>query len=203
MQLPKTNRYSPAEYLLMERQAATRHEYYQGEIFALAGASLNHNKIVVNLVREISWQFKKRPCVVYANDMRVKVEASGLYTYPDIVALCGDAQVEDSQADTLVNPQLIIEVLSPSTEQYDRGLKFDLYRKLESLQEYILVSSLKWQIMHYLRQGPNQWLLREIENLADSLKMSSIQCEIPLAEIYAKVDFQPFSSENLKESNQP
>src|SRR5206468_6291774 len=115
-------------------------EYINGQIYAMSGASREHNLIVVNLIRELSSQLRGRPCEVYASDMRVKVRPTGMYTYPDVVAVCGEPRFEDEQVDTLVNPAVIVEVLSPSTEAYDRGQKFAHYRKLESLTEYVLVA---------------------------------------------------------------
>ncbi len=183
------SRYTPEEYLAIERRnAGQRSEYLAGEIFAMGGASERHNLIVTNIVRELSIQMKGRPCKVYSSDMRVKVAATGLYTYPDIVALCGEAKFDDDQKDTLLNPTLIIEVLSKSTEGYDRGEKFEHYRKLQSLAEYILVSQEKHHVDHYVRQPDNQWLLSESSNPQDTIQLPSINCSLAIAEIYDKVE---------------
>lgn len=136
-------RYTPEEYLTLERQAQCKSAYYAGEIFATAGASRWHNLIVTNVLRELSLQLKGRPCTTYPSDMRVKVSPTGLYTYPDVTVVCGEAQSEDHQQDTLLNPTLIVEVLSESTEAYDRGGKFAHYRKLPSLLEYVLITQTK------------------------------------------------------------
>src|SRR5262249_14191303 len=149
-------------------------EYFAGEIFVMSGASERHNLIVANVVATLHAQFRNRPCKVYPSDMRVKVSATGLYTYPDVVALCGEARFDDDYQDTLLNPTVIVEVLSPSTEAYDRGDKFGHYRKLASLAEYVLISQEKVHIEHYVRQSNNQWLLSEASNTQDTLQLPSI-----------------------------
>jgi Uma2 family endonuclease len=185
---PQTIPYlTPQEYLAIERGAQYKSEYFDGEMFAMAGASPAHNQITTNVVGELHPQLKKRPCYVYANDMRVKVSATGLYTYPDIVALCGPARFDDNQKDTLLNPTVIIEVLSESTEAYDRGKKFQHYRALESLQEYVLIAQQECRVEHYLRQPGNQWTLTETQDLSEVIQLSSIQCQLALADIYDKV----------------
>lgn len=181
-------RYTPEEYLALERQAQCKSEYYAGEIFAMAGASRWHNLIVTNVLRELSLQLKGRPCTTYPSDMRVKVSPTGLYTYPDITVVCGEARFEDNQQDTLLNPTLIVEVLSESTEAYDRGGKFAHYRKLASLMEYVLITQTKPHIEPYLRQPDNRWLLAEADSLSDTIHLPSIECHLALAEVYDKVD---------------
>jgi Uma2 family endonuclease len=182
-------RFSPEEYLDQERQAQHRSEYYSGEIFAMAGASQRHNLIASNMVRELSTQFRGRPCQTYASDMRVKVSVTGLYTYPDVVAVCGDIQFEDEDRDTLLNPVIVVEVLSKSTEAYDRGEKFAHYRRLESVTDYLLVSQDKVRVEHYTRQTDGQWLLAEISDLAGLVTLPAIECELRMADIYEKVEF--------------
>lgn len=178
---------TPQEYLEIERKAATKSEYYAGEMFGMAGASREHNLIAVNVLASIHRQFVGRPCEVYAGDMRVKVSASGLYTYPDIIALCGKPIFDDLEADTLLNPMVIIEVLSKSTEGYDRGAEFEHYRKLESLEEFILVAQNKCHVEQFVRQPDRTWVLLETENRGEILKVRSIRCELSIAEIYDKV----------------
>ncbi len=180
---------TPDEYLFMEREAEFRSEYYDGEIFAMAGASRRHNLIVSNTVREISLQMKGRKCNVYSSDMRVKVSPTGLYTYPDIVTVCGEEIYADEEADTLLNPALIIEILSKSTESYDRGEKFAHYRTISSLKEYVLISQDRMQIEHYLRQDNNRWLLSEFSHPEDTVQLPSVGCSLKLSEVYDKVDF--------------
>ncbi len=184
---PKT-RYTPEEYLALERAAAYKSEYYDGEIFAMSGASRRHVLIVTNLVGELHGQMKKRDCEVYSADMRLKVSATGAYTYPDVIVVCGKPQFSDEQKDTLLNPNVIVEVLSESTQGYDRGGKFEQYRTLESFKEYLLVAQDKPHVEHFVRQDDNRWLLTETNKMEDSIELSSIGCTLPLAEIYDKVE---------------
>ncbi|MFO1352206.1 MAG: Uma2 family endonuclease [Gammaproteobacteria bacterium] len=180
---------SPEDYLALERSSEQRHSYFRGEMFAIGGASPRHNRIVMNTSALLWQQFRKRPCQVYTSDMRVKVNASGLYTYPDIVAICGEERYDDQRQDTLINPLLIIEVLSESTEAYDRGDKFGHYQKLESLQEYILVSQSNPKIECFTRQTDNTWLYVSIMGLDAILRLATIECELRLTEVYERVEF--------------
>ncbi|NUQ38775.1 MAG: Uma2 family endonuclease [Caldilineales bacterium] len=179
---------TPQEYLTRERRAMTKSEYLNGEVFAMAGASKEHNLITVNIAASLHGQLRRRPCTVYANDMRVKVRPSGLYTYPDVVVVCGQAEFEDEQVDTLLNPTLLIEVLSDSTEAYDRGRKFDHYRALASLQEYLLVTSQAAAVDQFVRQPDGRWLLTAYRGSGAVVNSAAIDCRLPLAEIYDKVD---------------
>jgi Uma2 family endonuclease len=190
MSLQPKPRLTPEDYLAIERSADFKSEYFDGEIFAMTGASEPHNIIVINSVIALGNQLKKRPCKLYANDMRVKVDPTGLYTYPDLVVVCGKAQLEDAHLDTLLNPTLIVEVLSDSTEAYDRGRKFEHYRKLESLAEYVLISQHWPHVESYRRQPDHHWLLTESSGLDSKLLLESIDCELALAEIYDKVELQ-------------
>ena len=177
-------------YLAFERASDIRHEYLNGEVFALAGASVRHNLIAANILANIHAQLRKRPCVVFPSDMRLKVSRTGLYTYPDISVVCGPPEFDDAHDDTLLNPTVIVEVLSPSTEQYDRGKKFQHYRTLESLQEYGLVAQDSQRIEHYVRQDNGQWLLTDINQPDVSLDLRSISCALLLADVYEKVTFE-------------
>jgi Uma2 family endonuclease len=178
---------TPAEYLELERKAEIKSEYINGQMFAMSGASLRHSVIAGNFFREISSQLRDRNCTAVMNDLRVKVSPTGLYTYPDIVAVCGDPELEDEFQDTLLNPTVIVEVLSPSTEAYDRGEKFAQYRSLDSLHEYVLVSQNKIRIEHFRRDG-HQWILSEVNTPDAVLHLTSIDCHIPLVTIYEKVN---------------
>jgi Uma2 family endonuclease len=183
-------RYTPEQYLALERKSPDKHEYHDGSIFAMAGASRRHNLIAGNLYREVSSQLRDRPCEAYIGDMRVCVAPTGLYTYPDVVAVCGEPRFQDSELDTLLNPNVIIEVLSPSTEADDRGSKFAHYRRLESLREYVLVAQDRVRVERFTRQGEgDEWLLSELSHPEDVLRLASIACDVPLSEIYAKVPF--------------
>jgi Uma2 family endonuclease len=181
---------TPEEYLALERNAEHKSEYFAGEVFALAGASERHNLIVGNIFAGLHAQLRNRPCKVYASDMRAKVHATGLYTYPDVVAVCDEARFDDDQKDTLLNPTVILEVLSESTEAYDRRRKFAHYRKLESLAEYVLIAQETHHVEHYLRQPDNQWLLSESDGLQDAIHLPSINCHLALADVYDKVDIE-------------
>ena len=180
---------TPEQYLEIERHAVTRSEFLDGEASAMIGGSFEHNVIVGNLVGEFRQQLKKRPCRVCPSDLRVQVPATGLYTYPDVVVVCGDPQFRDEHLDTLLNPTLIVEVLSPTTDAYDRGKKFEHYRSLESLYEYLLVSQEVPRVEHYLRQDGNRWLLTAVTGLDGAVALPSIGCELALAEIYDKISF--------------
>src|SRR5579872_5325028 len=141
--------FTPEEYLALERAADFKSKYLAGRIYAMAGASANHNRISINAASAINAQSFGKPCEAYALDMRVRIPMTGLYTYPDVTAVCGEQRFEDPEQDTLINPMVIIEVLSRSTEAYDRGDKFTHYRSLESLRDYVLVAQSKYQVEHY------------------------------------------------------
>lgn len=179
---------TPEEYLTRERLAEFKSEYYNGQIHAMSGARRPHNLIAANLSRVLGNQLADRPCELYIADMRVRVETTGSYSYPDLVAVSGEPRFADGEFDTLLNPDLVIEILSPSTESWDRGGKFANFRRLGSLQDYVLVSQDKIHVEHFARQG-NQWLLTEWDHLEDTLRLASIGCDVALREIYAKVRF--------------
>ncbi|HXG67483.1 MAG TPA: Uma2 family endonuclease [Blastocatellia bacterium] len=184
---PKTY-FTPEEYLELERKAAHKSEYLNGEIFARGGASPRHVLIVTNVVSELRAQLKNRPCTVYSTDLRVRVSRTGLYTYPDVIVVCGNPQFADDHKDTLLNPTLIVEVLSKSTKDYDRGEKFEHYRTLESFREYVLVAQDRHHVEHHVRQSDNTWLLSETNRIEDTIELVSIGCRLALNEVYDKVD---------------
>lgn len=177
-----------SEYLDLERSAKEKHEFYKGELFAMAGAKKRHNQIVFNIIGQLYNQLKEKPCIAFGSDMKVRVKPDGLFTYPDISALCGEEKYLDENEDVLLNPSLVIEVLSESTENYDRGKKFILYRELKSLREYVLVSSEYKKVEIFRRTESNQWLLSDVmEN--EPVLFESINCSISLQEIYSKIQF--------------
>lgn len=180
---------SPEEYLEIERAAERKSEYYKGEMFMMAGASPRHAWIVTNLVGELRQQLKGRPCRVSSNDLRLRVSATGLYTYPDVMVVCGEPRYAEDQKDTLLNPVVIIEVLSESTRDYDRGRKFQHYRTLPSLREYLTVAQDTPHVEHWTRQEENSGLLAEFGDLSQSIQLPSIECALSLAEIYDKVEW--------------
>lgn len=186
--LPKTA-LNPKEYLKFERASHVKHEYFSGEIFAMAGAKRRHNLIALNIGSEIRTNLKGKDCEAYPSDMRVFVEKFGLYTYPDISVVCGKPQFQDDVLDTLLNPALLIEILSDSTESYDRGRKFQHYRSIDSLREYVLVSQNDARIEKYIKQGNGFWVLSEAAGIDSEITFESIGCTIALAEVYDKIDF--------------
>jgi Uma2 family endonuclease len=180
--------YSADEYLALEENAEYRSQFYMGEIFAMAGASRKHNAISMNTSSNLHFQLRSRDCEIYQNDMRVKVTET-LYTYPDIAIVCGKPQIEKKRGENLLNPVVLIEVLSPSTEKFDRGEKAQLYRSMPSLKEYVLISQDKSYVEHFIRQENGGWLLKEYSEMSETLRLPNIGCEVALSEIYAKVDF--------------
>lgn len=177
------------EYLAIERQAEFRSEFYNGEMFAMAGASRRHNRIVTNLVTALDNQLRERPCNVYSNDMRVKVPITGLYTYPDVVITCGAERFNDDRQDALLNPLVIVEVLSDSTEAYDRGKKFEHYQSIDSLNTYVLVAQYAPRVEQYVRQeGGKFWIYSETHGVDAAVRIESVGCDLKLGDIYAKVE---------------
>jgi len=180
---------TPDEYLAQERRASFKSHYYRGETFAMAGASREQNLIVGNLVGEVRNQLKGHDCEVYPSDMRVKVSATGLYTYPDVTVVCGTPEFEDEHRDILLNPTVLVEVLSESTEAYDRGAKSEQYRKLPSLKEYLLIAQDRAHVERYARQPDGGWLLRDAAESDGSVALDSISVVLPMSEIYRQVTF--------------
>jgi len=182
---------SPEEYLRLERQSEHKSEYLNGEIFAMTGASRKHNLITINISSSLHSQLTGRPCEVYAADMRVKVGAQGLYTYPDVAVVCGEPRFEDEVVDTLLNPTVLIEVLSQSTERYDRIAKSSYYRTIESLAEHLLVAQDEVRLEQYVKQPNGQWALVEYTTPDDIAQLASIDCSLRLSEIYDKIVLYP------------
>jgi Uma2 family endonuclease len=180
---------SPQEYLALEREAEYKSEYYAGEVFALAGASLRHNLIAGNVLAALHTQLKGGDCQVYPSDLRLKVPQIPYYTYPDVTVVCGEPQVEDDHRDNLLNPIVIVEVLSRSTERHDRTSKFESYRRIETLREYVLIAQDSYRVEHYRKQLDGSWIFSETTDTTETLKLASIGCELDLSDIYAQVDF--------------
>ena len=180
------------DWLEGERAAReTRSEYIDGEVFAMTGAREQHNAIVTNISGQLWTQMKGRPCRVYANDMKIRIRAANAGTYPDLVAVCGEREFLDGRRDLLLNPSLIVEVLSDSTEAYDRGGKFALYRRLPSLKEYLLVSQYRVAVEFFTRGTDDRWTLTDFSARDATVTLSSIDCTLSLAEFYDKVDLEP------------
>lgn len=192
--LPK-RAWTAEEYLAFERASDEKHEFIDGNIYLMTGASREHNLVVFNLATILGNQLRERTCEAYINDMRVRVQGRD-YAYPDLVVVCDPPEFEDPHIDTLLNPTLLIEVLSPSTEQYDRGKKFESYRALKSLREYGLIAQDRPHIERYVRQAAGMWMLSEVNGLDASLELGSISCTLALTDIYAKVTFGDISDKN-------
>ncbi len=184
-------RITPQEYLIRERQASIKSEFYQGEIFATGGGSANHSLIAANLVREAGNALKDKPCTVFNSDLRVQVQATGLYTYPDATIVCGEQIFDDDHRDTLLNPTVIIEVLSDSTEKYDRGKKSNHYRQIASLKELILIAQDRPQVERFTRQPNGDWLFHEQKELSAEFELKSLGISVAMSELYRGVKFEP------------
>lgn len=182
-------RISEEQYLEADRGAEFKSEYYNGRMYAMAGVSYAHFLIVMNFGSQLHQALRMRPCTIGASDLRLRVSPGGLCTYPDIMVICGEPRLADDRNDTLMNPTVIVEVLSKSTEAHDRGFKFAQYRTLDSLREYVLVSQSEPRVEKYQRQNTGQWVLSDYVGLDAVAGFDSIQCEVPLPEIYAKVTF--------------
>ena len=189
--------FTESEYLELERNADFKSEYYNGETFAMAGASLIHNKIVSNLIFLFNQFLKDKPCDVYPSDLRLQVEKSGLYTYPDITIVCGKTELLDNKFDTLKNPTILIEVLSDSTEKYDRGQKFSFYREIPSLKEYILVSSKTMKIEKFKRLEDGNYLYIE-SNEHQPFPIDSIDMNLNLEDVYNKIDWTLVENKSIR-----
>jgi len=180
---------TPEQYLEIERQAEFRSEYLHGEMFAMAGTSFNHNRIVRSTERALGRALDGRRCDVFFLDVKVHVPATGLYTYPDIVVTCGPIAALDKHQDTLTNPLVIVEVLSPSTRNYDRGEKFQHYRSIPSFREYLVLAQDEIRVEHHVRQPDGAWIFREHTALTDVVHLASTDCNLNISTLYADVEF--------------
>lgn len=187
--MPQHTNWTTEAYLDYERSTDLRHEFIAGQVYAMAGASERHNQIASAFHYTLYGQLMERPCQVFQSDMRVQA-AADVFFYPDLVVVCGQAQYKDETRDTLLNPVVIIEVLSPSTEDYDRGRKFTFYRRITTLQDYVLVSQKLLQVEHYSRQGADTWMLTDFSQPEDTLHLPAAGCTLSLADIYRGVRFE-------------
>ncbi len=185
----QTKKYTPEEYLAMERLAEFKSEYYKGEVFAMSGASRQHNVITINFIGLLLSKLRGKSCRPYGSDMRVHVPLNSLYTYPDISVVCGNEEFLDQEFDTLLNPSFICEVLSPSTADYDMGGKFTLYRAIESLKEYWVLSSTEVRLQKFVKQSNNTWLLSETLNPTDQVALECLSISVDLKDLYLDVEF--------------
>lgn len=186
---PKYNYISPEQYLEMERASETKHEYYKGEVFAMSGASLQHNFVSHNVFGSLIIFLKGKNCKPFGSDLRIYIPENTLYTYPDISIICGKPETADSFRDSIINPSVIIEILSKSTKDYDRGTKFTLYRGIKTLKEYILIDSTSISIEIFTRQNNNSWNLTEFKQLSDSFTITTINLTLHLKDVYEDVSF--------------
>lgn len=187
------HRYTVDEYLRRERNSLEKHEFDDGEILAMAGATRVHVLITTNTLVALHTRLRGKPCVPYGSDLRIRLSGRPKYVYPDISVICGQPQADpdDSRGESFLNPRLIVEVLSPSTEQYDRKAKFDRYRQVESLREYVLVSQDTSRIETFARQPDGTWAFDVAVGIEAVAKLRSIQVDLPLSEVYAGVEFPP------------
>jgi Uma2 family endonuclease len=181
--------YTPEEYLALERAADYRSEYLNGEIYAMAGGTPQHGAIAVNIGSELRAQLKAKPCQVFPSDVKIRTTPGGLFAYPDISVVCGPLNYHDAHRDVLTNPVLLVEVLSESTEAFDRGRKFYQYRQIETLTDSLLVSQEEPSIDHYAKQPDGRWLLTTVVGLDARLYLASLDCTLLLREVYAKIEF--------------
>ena len=182
---------TPEQYLEIERKAEFKSEFYRGEMFAMSGASRQHNLIANNIGGEARSRLRGRPCEVYGSDMRVRVSKTGLYTYPDLSIACDKPQFVDDKGDTLLTPKVLVEILSDSTEKYDRGTKMSQYMQIDSLQEFVLVSQSIPRVEVYQRSSDGKWSYSDATGLATSITLESVGITLPLSEIYLRVEFPP------------
>jgi Uma2 family endonuclease len=187
MGVPETKYISEKEYLETERSALDKHEYHKGEIFAMSGASIAHNRISINCTLDIGNKLKGQNCQPYGSDLRIHIPKNTLYTYPDISIICGEVETTDDKFDTITNPSVIIEILSSSTRNYDKGEKFTLYREIDSLQEYILIDSERIMVEKFIRNPDNSWQLTEYKTIEKSFTITTLTIEMQLAAIYEGV----------------
>lgn len=193
-QLAEKKYYSPEEYLALEETAEYKSEYYRGEIFALAGTSINHNRIVNNVSSRLNQVFTKKNCEAFATDVKLWIEEKDLFTYPDIMIVCGKIEFYPGRDDTITNPLIIFEVLSESTKNYDRGEKFVFYRAIPSFKEYVLIDQSTMHVEHFYIGEQGKWVLTEYDNPDDILKLTKIDFQISLREIYQRVELPTFSA---------
>jgi Uma2 family endonuclease len=180
---------TPEEYLAAERLSETRSEYSDGGVYPLTGGTVNHNRITINLILELDKQLRPAGCHMHAADLKVRLPGSRKFFYPDVMVICGELQYHDERRDIITNPDLVVEVLSPGTEAFDRGEKFRAYRTIESLKEYVLVSQDRPLVEQYVKTGDGRWSLTEAEGLESSLALPSVGCTLSLGAVYDKVDF--------------
>lgn len=196
--IPKKRRLSVEEYLAIESNAETKSEFFDGQIFAMAGASRIHNEVKENLCIELGSRLKGSTCRTYSSDQRVCVKRTGLRTYPDLIVVCGKPEMDDIDPNAILNPRVIIEILSPATADYDRGAKFGHYQQIPSLQEVLFVSPDRMQIEHYTRGQDDIWNLTTLDDPTAALTLASVSASVPIADIYRDVEISKPVDKPLK-----
>lgn len=187
---------TPDEYLLIERRAETKSEYIDGVMYAMAGASPNHNIVLSNLITELNLQLRPTPCLVFPSDMKVRIPDRRKYLYPDVSVVCRQPVYADNDKYVLLNPLLVVEILSESTAAYDRSRKFLWYQQIEALEEYVLVSQDEPLVETYHRQSDGTWTYTKLDRLDAVMTLRSVNCAIPLKTVYSKVEFSPRASDD-------
>jgi Uma2 family endonuclease len=190
-QVQKNRTYSPEEYLELEIPSVDKHEYIDGEIRLMSGGMPNHNRIIGNLFAALNFAFKGKPYEAFVTDQRLWIPRKRIYTYPDILIVKGELELQEGRKDTLTNPSVIIEVLSKSTQNYDKGDKFTAYRSIPSFQEYILVDQSSMHVEHYVKTEQRKWIFQEYDEVDNALVFASLPFEILLTDLYDKVKFEP------------
>lgn len=192
MAIPQAKKtYTPAEYYALEDAAPYKSDYYEGEIFDMSGGTSTHSLITMNVGGELRQRLKGKPCTAYESNMRLKIEATGLRTYPDVSVYCEALKYdpEDPRQTTALNPSVVVEVLSPTTEAYDRGFKARNYRQVQTLHAYAFVAQDRPHVELHLRQKTGDWAIRDVAGVNAVVRLDAIGVELPLAEVYARVDF--------------
>ena len=192
---------TPEDYLTFEREADTRHEFLDGEIYQMAGESLSHSRVCMNLAREVGNKLKGKRCEPLSPNMKVRTSTASLFSYPDLTIVCGEPLFHDTKKDVLINPQVVFEVLSPSTAEYDRTTKFQRYRMgNETLTDYVLISQDKPFVEHFAKQADDNWIYRSYGAIDDILNLETIECELSLREIYDRIEFEILPEEGFEEN---
>lgn len=190
--LPAKNYITPEEYLRMEENSLEKHEYFEGEVFMMSGGTAIHSQLSINTAVALTIALNSKPCIVYGSDLRVRVEAGhdGFYTYPDVMVICGKPHYTLNRKDEVTNPLLIVEVLSRSTAKYDRSEKFEMYRELESLSYYLTIDQSRVYVEYHEKTAPDTWVMKVFTSLEQVINISSLEIEIPIASLYARVEFE-------------
>lgn len=193
---------TPEKYLAQEIESRDKHEYWFGETYMMAGTSINHNQIVNNTFKVFDRTLEGRHCRVFTSDIRLRSPKDDVYTYPDVMVICGKIELDPRQQDTVMNPQVIVEVWSESTQDYDSGAKFKMYRQIPSLREYVMIDQSEPYVEYYRRDG-HFWVLETLEDMDAKLRLRSLGCEIDLAEIYQQVEWTEQKPKSPKRRKAP